>query len=146
MRSVPSPAADGATVRSYVPGGSRARANVPDDSVSTVVSRSVSRCRITITVPGAGAPAGSRTAPRITPVVVPAWAARSGACRQASSAGRTSAAAPRARRAAGANRNARRGGAGEGGMPRPARAFASCILNNTTVVRIGSMMLQHPDE
>ena len=41
MRSVPNPAVAGATVRSYVPGGSRVRTNVPDDDVSTVVNSSV---------------------------------------------------------------------------------------------------------
>ena len=86
MRSVPKPAVAAATVRSYVPGGSRARTNVPDEAVSTVVSRSVSRCWTMTTAPATGSPSGSRTVPRMTPVVVPAWAPISGAVRLMSAA------------------------------------------------------------
>ena len=56
MRSVPKPADAVATVRSNVPGGSSVRTNVPADEVSTVVSRSVSRCWMTMTAPGSGSP------------------------------------------------------------------------------------------
>ena len=56
MRSVPRPAVAAATVRSYVPGGSSARTNVPAAEVSTVVTRSVSRCWMTMTAPASGAP------------------------------------------------------------------------------------------
>ena len=56
MRSVPKPAVAAATIRSNVPGGSSVRTNVPDDDVSTVVSKSVSRCWMTMTAPGSGSP------------------------------------------------------------------------------------------
>ena len=98
MRSVPKPAVAAATVRSYVPGGSRARTNVPDAEVSTVVCSSVSRCCTTMTAPATGSPSGSRTVPRMTPVVVPAWAASCGACTARIPAASTRAARPRTRR------------------------------------------------
>ena len=89
MRSLPRPAVAAATVRSYVPGGSSARTNVPAADVSTVVTRSVSRCWMTTTAPASGAPNWSLTVPRMMPVVVPAWAAAGGALRLCRAAART---------------------------------------------------------
>ena len=77
MRSVLKPAVSTFTVRSYVPGGSRVRTNVPDEEVSTVVSKSVSRCCSITTAPATGSPSGSTTVPRMMPVVVPVCAAPS---------------------------------------------------------------------
>ena len=98
MRSVPKPVVAAATVRSYVPGGSRARTNVPDEEVSTVVSRSVSRCCTMTTAPATGWPSGSRTVPRMTPVVVPAWAVSCRVCRERNAAASSTAARARAGR------------------------------------------------